>query len=121
MISPKFAIKGKIKYSKTAGSASIGSASSENCKPIQQLDDLKQLSLISGGVHSYKYVRQAVYGFHVAASRYPYHFCEWLCDSSGNKVDFILADFAGREYNIPLPSKVFCIVSSVSLMVPVVP
>ena len=42
---------------------------------------------------------KAVYGFHVAACRYPYHFCEWLRDCSGDKVYLILADFAGREYN----------------------
>ena len=34
MTSPKSAVKEKMKYSKTAGSASIGSASSEKGKPI---------------------------------------------------------------------------------------
>ena len=34
MTSPKSAVKEKMKYSKTAGSASIGSASSEKSKPI---------------------------------------------------------------------------------------
>jgi hypothetical protein len=42
---------------------------------------------------------QAVYGFHVAARHYPYHFGEWLRDCPGYKVYLILADFAGREYN----------------------
>ena len=34
MTSPKSAVKEKMKYSKTAGSTSIGSASSEKGKPI---------------------------------------------------------------------------------------
>ena len=34
MASPKSAVKEKMKYSRTAGSASIGSASSEKSKPI---------------------------------------------------------------------------------------
>ena len=75
MTSPKSAVKEKMKYSKTAGSASIGSASSEKGKPISHraFYDFEQLSPVGGGVHGNKYVGQAVYGFHVAACRYPYH------------------------------------------------
>ena len=54
MTSPKSAVKEKMKYSKTAGSASIGSASSEKGKPhkpIQHFDNLKELSPVGGGVH----------------------------------------------------------------------
>lgn len=68
-------------------------------KPIEHFYDFEQLPPVGGGVHGNKYVGQAVYGFHVAACRYPYHFCEWLRDCSGYKVYLILADFAGREYN----------------------
>ena len=68
-------------------------------KPIQHFDNLKELSPVGGGVHRNKNVRKAVNGFHVAACRYPYHFCEWLRDCSGDKVYLILADLAGREYN----------------------
>lgn len=66
---------------------------------IEHFYDFEQLPPVGGGVHGNKYVGQAVYGFHVAACRYPYHFCEWLRDCSGYKVYLILADFAGREYN----------------------
>ncbi len=99
MTSPKSAVKEKMKYSNTSGAASIGSASSENGKPISPysiFDDFEQLPPVGGGVHGNKYVGQAVYGFHVAACCYPYHFCEWLRDCSGYKVYLILADFAGR-------------------------
>ena len=46
------------------------------------------------GVSGNKNVRKAVYGFHVADCRYPYHFREWLRDCPGYKVYLILADFA---------------------------
>ena len=55
-------------------------------KPIEHFYDFEQLPPVGGGVHGNKYVGQAVYGFHVAACRYPYHFCEWLRDCSGYKV-----------------------------------
>ena len=45
-------------------------------KPIEHFYDFEQLPPVGGGVHGNKYVGQAVYGFHVAACRYPYHFCE---------------------------------------------
>jgi len=43
---------------------------------IEHFYDFEQLPPVGGGVHGNKYVGQAVYGFHVAACRYPYHFCE---------------------------------------------
>ena len=54
MTSPKSAVKEKMKYSKTAGSASIGSASSEKGKPIQQPNDFEQLFPVDGGVQCHK-------------------------------------------------------------------
>lgn len=68
-------------------------------KPVEHFDDFEQLPPVGGSVHGNKNICQAVYGFHIAARRYPYHFCEWLHDCPGYKVYLILADFAGREYN----------------------
>lgn len=56
MISPKSAVKEKKEYSKTAGTAFIGSALSENCKFIKQFYALEQLFTVSECVHGYKYV-----------------------------------------------------------------
>ena len=88
-----------MKYSNTSGAASIGSASSENGKPIQHFDDFEQLAPVCGGVHGNENIGKAVDSFHIAACRHPDHFCERLRDCSGDKADFVLVDFAGRGYN----------------------
>ena len=59
-------------------------------------DDFEQLAPVCGGVHGNENIGKAVDGFHIAACRHPDHFCERLRDCSGDKVDFVLADFAGR-------------------------
>ena len=79
-------------------------------KPIEHFYDFEQLPPVGGGVHGNKYVGQAVYGFHVAACCYPYHFCEWLRDCSGYKVYLILADLAGLEYHTLVYKIVFHLV-----------
>lgn len=68
-------------------------------KPIQHFDDFEQLAPVCGGVHGNENIGKAVDSFHIAACRHPDHFCERLRDCSGDKVDFVLADFAGRGYN----------------------
>lgn len=68
-------------------------------KSVEQLNDFEQLAPVGGVVHGNENVCQTVYGFHAAACRYPYHFCEWLRDCPGDKVYLILADFAGLQYN----------------------
>ena len=102
MTSPKSAVKEKNEVFQNGGVCVhrlgfLGKGQAH--KPIEHFYDFEQLPPVGGGVHGNKYVGQAVYGFHVAACRYPYHFCEWLRDCSGYKVYLILADFAGREYN----------------------
>lgn len=54
MASPKSAVKEKMKYSKTAGSASIGSASSEKGKPISPYSIFMILNSFPRSAGAYK-------------------------------------------------------------------
>lgn len=65
-------------------------------KPVEHLNELEQLAPVCRGVHGNENVREAVDGVHIAACRHPYHFSEWLRDSSGDKVYLVLVYLAGR-------------------------
>ena len=91
-----------MKYSNTSGGGvhRLGFLGKRQAhKPIQHFDDFEQLAPVCGGVHGNENISKAVDGFHIAACRHPDHFCERLRDCSGDKVDFVLTDFAGRGYN----------------------